>query len=96
MNRCEDNTFIKKFRFKIRCEGNTFIKKSQWKICPCASVQGLYSLYEVTMGTKNTYELHYLSAEFYNKYNASDYPEIEHKTHRPYIVLLTQGDGSLV
>jgi len=57
-------------------------------------VQGLYSLYEVIMAAKKTYELHYLSAEFYNKYNASDYPEIEHKTHRPYIVLLIKVDSN--
>ena len=47
------------------------------------------------MEKQKTYELHYLSAEFYNKYNASDYPEIEHKTHRPYIVLLIKVDKNI-
>lgn len=46
------------------------------------------------MNSKKLYELHYLSAEFYNKYNASDYPEIEHKVQRPYIVLLVKVDDN--
>lgn len=46
------------------------------------------------METKKIYELHYLSVEFYNKYNASEYSEIEHKTHRPYIVLLIKMDNN--
>ena len=40
------------------------------------------------MAKNKNYELHYLSAEFYEKYNSADYPEIEHKAQRPYIVLL--------
>ena len=47
------------------------------------------------METKKTYELHYLTEEFYNKYNASDYPEIEHKKQRPYIVLLVKIDNNI-
>lgn len=46
------------------------------------------------MNSKKFYELHYLSAEFYNKYNTFEYPEIEHKTHRPYIVLLIKVDNN--
>lgn len=42
--RCEDNTFIKKFRFKIRCEGNTFIKKSRQKIEPLHDNAGAFVL----------------------------------------------------
>ena len=34
------------------------------------------------------YELHYLTDEFYKKYNHKDYPEIETKRERPYMVLL--------
>ncbi len=46
------------------------------------------------MNSKKFYELHYLSVEFYNKYNTSEYPEIEHKNHRPYIVLLIKVDNN--
>lgn len=34
------------------------------------------------------YELKYLSEEFYKKYNPVDYPEIEKKKERPYMVML--------
>lgn len=37
---------------------------------------------------KKIYSLNYLSNDFYSKYNSVDYPEIEHKTTRPYMVLL--------
>ena len=36
------------------------------------------------------YKLNYLTAEFYNQYNSADYPEIENKSNRPYLVLLIQ------
>lgn len=36
------------------------------------------------------YKLNYLSAEFYNKYNSIDYPEIVSKENRPYMVILIQ------
>ena len=43
------------------------------------------------MNKKNKkYKLNYLSAEFYNKYNSVDYPEIENKANRPYMVMLLQ------
>lgn len=43
------------------------------------------------MNKKNKrYKLNYLSAEFYNKYNSADYPEIENKENRPYMVMLIQ------
>lgn len=37
---------------------------------------------------KKIYELHYLSEDFYNTYNSADYPEIENKKTRPYMVML--------
>ena len=37
---------------------------------------------------KKIYALNYLSNEFYNDYPACDFPEIEHKVARPYMVLL--------
>lgn len=40
------------------------------------------------MNTKKTYRLNYLTAEFYQKYNSADYPEIENKDGRPYMVVL--------
>ena len=46
------------------------------------------------MASKKIYELHYLSDEFYKKYNSYDYPEIEHKAQRPYIVLLLKIDNN--
>lgn len=36
------------------------------------------------------YKLNYLSDDFYNKYNSADYPEIENKSNRPYMVMLIQ------
>lgn len=42
------------------------------------------------MNTKKNYQLNYLSATFYAKYNAIDYPEIENKDNRPYMVILIQ------
>ncbi len=36
------------------------------------------------------YKLNYLTEDFYNKYNYNDYPEIESKSNRPYMVLLIQ------
>lgn len=36
------------------------------------------------------YKLNYLSAEFYSRYNSADYPEIENKSSRPYMVMLIQ------
>lgn len=43
------------------------------------------------MNKKNKkYKLNYLSADFYNKYNPIDYPEIENKANRPYMVMLIQ------
>ena len=41
-------------------------------------------------GANKQYELHYLSEKFYQKYNVTNYPEIEKKGSRPYIVLLFQ------
>ena len=36
------------------------------------------------------YKLNYLTAEFYNRYNSAEYPEIENKENRPYMVMLIQ------
>jgi len=46
------------------------------------------------MNAKNLYELHYLSSKFYEIYNSSQFPEIEHKATRPYIVLLVKIDDN--
>ncbi len=46
------------------------------------------------MNTQKDYQLNYLSAEFYNKYNNADYPEIENKNNRPYMVLLVSIDNN--
>lgn len=40
------------------------------------------------MNTKKQYQLNYLSADFYSDYDAKNYPEIEHKDNRPYMVML--------
>lgn len=40
------------------------------------------------MNTKKQYQLNYLSAVFYSDYDAKNYPEIEHKDNRPYMVML--------
>lgn len=40
----------------------------------------------------SAYELNYLSDSFYDKYNHKDYPEIEIKRERPYMVLLVKID----
>lgn len=42
---------------------------------------------------KNIYELRYLTDEFYRRYNNEDYPEIEAKMSRPYMVLLIKIDN---
>ncbi len=36
------------------------------------------------------YKLNYLTAEFYNRYDSVNYPEIENKSNRPYMVMLIQ------
>ncbi len=40
------------------------------------------------MNKRKDYQLNYLSADFYERYNQSDYPEIENKNGRPYMVML--------
>ena len=42
------------------------------------------------MNIKKKYQLNYLSEDFYEKYNNVDYPEIEDKDRRPYIVILVK------
>lgn len=46
------------------------------------------------MKTTKLFRLHYLSKKFYDKYNITVYPEIEHKALRPYIVLLIEIDDN--
>lgn len=41
---------------------------------------------------KKHYSLNYLSSDFYNKYNSKNYPEIECKPSRPYLVMLIKID----
>ena len=41
------------------------------------------------------YTLNYLSEEFYKKYNTTDYPEIENKENRPYMVMLIKIDENI-
>ena len=36
------------------------------------------------------YKLNYLSSAFFEKYNANEYPEIENKSNRPYMVVLVK------
>ena len=44
------------------------------------------------MNKNKYYKLSYLSSEFYKIYNAEEYPEIENKESRPYMVILIQID----
>ena len=46
------------------------------------------------MNTKKNYQLNYLTADFYEKYNSNDYPEIENKDNRPYMVVLIKIDDN--
>ena len=56
---------------------------------PLCLHKGFILLYEEKkMYTKKDYQLNYLSTEFYNKYSNSEYPEIENKDNRPYMVVL--------
>ncbi len=81
--------FKKKSPLKTGCEGNTFQKEIPMEDMPLCKAQGLYSLYkENKMNTKKDYQLNYLSPEFYCEYNSNDYPEIENKENRPYMVVL--------
>ena len=43
---------------------------------------------------KKIYGLNYLSDEFYKQYPSVEFPEIEHKTSRPYMVLLIKIDNN--
>ena len=43
---------------------------------------------------KKIYSLNYLSDEFYKKYSSKNYPEIEHKASRPYLVMLVKIDSN--
>lgn len=42
----------------------------------------------------NSFTLNKLSPDFYNAYDAVNYPEIEHKLDRPYMVLVIQINGN--
>lgn len=47
------------------------------------------------MNTKKEYKLNYLTAEFYQRYNSTDYPEIENKDCRPYMVMLVKIENNI-
>lgn len=42
------------------------------------------------MNKNKNYKINYLSEQFYIDFNNSEYPEIENKTDRPYMVMLIQ------
>lgn len=42
------------------------------------------------MNKNKSYKINYLSEQFYIDFNSSEYPEIESKTDRPYMVMLIQ------
>lgn len=42
------------------------------------------------MNKNKYYQLNYLSSDFYQKYGTKQYPEIENKDSRPYIVILVK------
>ena len=42
------------------------------------------------MNRNKNYKINYLSEQFYIDFNNSEYPEIENKTDRPYMVMLIQ------
>ena len=46
------------------------------------------------MNKSRHYQLNYLTELFYQKYPSKDYPEIENKSNRPYMVLLVKIDGN--
>lgn len=52
----------------------------------CCKIRGNNG--DVFMATK--YELRYLTQEFYKEYDSKNYPEIEHKAERPYMVFLVK------
>ena len=46
------------------------------------------------MNKNKHYKVNYLSEAFYEKYNPHQYPEIERKTLRPYMVILVQFENN--
>ena len=70
----------------IKCEGST-IKKSQLKIDSCTEVQESFF---VGGSMKKRYQIYKLSKKFYSKYDKKNYPEIERKNDRPYVVILVK------
>lgn len=47
------------------------------------------------MNKNLNYKLNYLSEEFFNKYNSTEYPEIENKNNRPYMVILVNIENNV-
>lgn len=41
------------------------------------------------------YQINYLSQAFFDEYNATNFPEIENKANRPYMVLLVKIENNL-
>lgn len=72
---------IKKSPLKTKCEGRTFQKENLTEDMPLCFGARVF-IY------KGDYKFNYLSDEFYARYNNSEYPEIENKDNRPYMVLL--------
>lgn len=46
------------------------------------------------MNKNKSYKINYLSEHFYNVYDTTNYPEIENKSDRPYMVMLIQIDNN--
>ena len=46
------------------------------------------------MNKNKNYKINYLTEQFYDVYDKIHYPEIEHKTDRPYMVMLIQIDNN--
>ena len=79
----------KKSPLKTGCEGNTYQKEIPTEDMPLRLVARAFSLTaRFIMNTKKQYKLNYLSADFYTDYKSTDYPEIENKANRPYMVML--------
>ena len=43
----------------------------------------------------NSYEIRLLSNDFYNDYNLTNYPEMEDKSNRPFLVMLIKTEENI-
>lgn len=55
---------------------------------PLCVMRGGFNFYDQERAMNKKYELKYLTEDFFNNYPTDEYPEIEHKPQRPYMVLL--------